>query len=360
MMGKAVHSGRTGVQRGLVIGVVLALLAWCGDGTATAQPTQVQPLPFHVSLSLISANSADVFIAQEKGYFKQAGVDVQLENQGGTATTNAAAGRVDLTQTGVSAALAPFKAGRPTSIVYEVSGGLLATGVIVKADAPYKSLMDLSGKSIVVLTAGGAAWGAAQAFSQYIVKQGGQPLQISVATSGAGQVSSVVSGVVQGSIGTVDIFGADIAAGKLRLLLQPNSPLAQKILGRNVVNAGYWGLKDVLSQKREAATRFVAGLRKADQWLATASQDDIIAVLMQSPFFKEFTRAQIIDQLKWNAPFFTKTDGFVNKARWDVSLKAYSQYGLPGIDVNDSIFGYTSIVDMSFWNAADPIVASMK
>jgi len=348
------------LRRATVAAFAVALAVSFATGATGPSAAAVQPLPFHVSLSLVSANSADVFIAQEKGYFKQAGVDVLVENQGGTAMTEAAAGRVDLTQTGVTAAFAPFKSGRPTSIVYEVSGGLLATGVIVKADSPYKTIMDLSGKSIVVLSAGGAAWGAAQAFSKYIVSQGGAPLQISVATSSAGQVSSVVSGVVQGSIGTVDIFSADINAGKLRLLLQPNSPLAQHILGSDVVNAGYWGLKDVLAQKPEAVARFVAGLRKADLWLRTATSTDIVDVLAQSPFFKEFTHDQILDQLKWNAPFFTRTDGFVNKARWDVSLKAYGQYGLPGINVMDPMFAYTSVVDMSFWNAADKIVAQLQ
>jgi ABC-type nitrate/sulfonate/bicarbonate transport system substrate-binding protein len=337
------------------------LLAACGSSGSdkTAAVSSGKSLPvFTLGQTLVSPTSSDLWVALAKGYFTKAGVNVKVEVQGATATTNAAAGHTDIVQSGVTASFAPTAAGHAQKIIYEVSPGLSTTGIVVAANSPIKSIMDMSGKSVTVLGVGTSTYGAATAYSNYIVKHGGKPLKIIAASQSSQQTSDVVSGEADGSVGLLDIFAPAITAGKIRILVNPSSALARSLFPSTVVNIGYWGLASNLASNKQATTAFVAGLRQADTWLRHATPAQIAATLKQTQFFDQYSVQQIEAMLPYDIPFFSTTDGFISQANWSASLKEFGTWGISNIDLTSPMFSYGSIVDMSYWQSASALINS--
>lgn len=352
------NKGVAAVTAAAAASMIVAACGGSSNGTSlSSQGSAAKKLPvFVLGQTLVSPTSADLWVALANGYFTKAGVDVQVKVQGATATTDAAAGRDDIVQSGVTGSFSPRLKGHPTQVIYEVSPGLSTTGVIVSAKSPYKTVMDLSGKSVTVLGVGTSTYGAAVSYSKYIVSHGGKALKIIPASEASQQTNSVVSGSAAASVGLLDIFGPAIAANKVRVLEPAAGDLARSLFPSDIVNIGYWGLESNLAQKKTATTAFVAGLRMADQWLQTASDAQVAQALKKTSFFDNFTEQQIEQDLKYDRPFFTTNQGFISQQAWDASLKEFGTWGMNGVDVNSSELSYDSIVNMSYWNSATSLV----
>lgn len=94
------------------------------------------------------------FIAERNGWFKEAGLTVELL-EGGNPQENMArlmSGEVDLAGSGSTPAIAAVAGGAPVKIVFanQNIGEVPTTGLIVRADSPYQSITDLKGKTIGV------------------------------------------------------------------------------------------------------------------------------------------------------------------------------------------------------------------
>jgi len=127
----------------------LVLLALCG-ALGAAPANAAEKLRF--SIPSLSANYAPSFIAMDKGYFAEEGLDVEFVNAGGgIATPGLISGTVEMSGSPASA-LSAIMRGAPLKIIYTMSES--TTYQVWSTQADIKTLADLQGKSVGVATRG--------------------------------------------------------------------------------------------------------------------------------------------------------------------------------------------------------------
>ena len=134
--------------------------------------------------------------------------------------------------------------------------------------------------------------------------------------------------------------------------MDPSGEFARSLFPTDLVNLAYWGLASNLDANKEATTRFVAGMRAADAWLASHSAAEIAEVVQKNELLKDSTVEEIEARLVYVTPFFSE-GGRISPERWNASLDVFKTWELSGIDVSAPSFSYDSIVDMSFWDASE-------
>jgi ABC-type nitrate/sulfonate/bicarbonate transport system substrate-binding protein len=349
---------RTTIATAVAATSLSLVLAGCGADSKDASSDSGTVPTVTVALSAISAFWADLLVAEENGYFNDAGVTVDVKILGGTvAPTEVSAGRMDLTVSGATGSFSPALKGHDTKVIYQMIPNSAFKQIIVSGKSPATSLADLSGKRIGVVGVGTATYGTALAFSNYVAESGGSKPTLVPVSDKASEVAQLVSGTIDASVGKLDDFHGDLAAGKVRVLSIDQATL-DKVSPAGVVGSVYWGLKENLNDKKDAITKMVAGLRRADGWLDAHSEAEIAAVLVKSPLIPSASRSAMAGQVKYDKPLYSETDGSISAQDWQMSLDAYSTWGLPNIDVKSPILSYDQHVDMSYWNDAGKLTGS--
>ncbi len=130
--------------------------------------------------------------------------------------------------------------GHLQSMVLAESTGNNSGEVVVATDSPVKKLEDLSGGTVGVVGASGSSFGAAMAYSNWIVEQGGEPLTVIAQRDAATLIAAASSGQIDAAIFT-PIFGKAIAEGVLREVVNASSDQAKEIMGDNYPATGWFG-----------------------------------------------------------------------------------------------------------------------
>jgi ABC-type nitrate/sulfonate/bicarbonate transport system substrate-binding protein len=337
----------------------LGLVA-CNSDSGAQQPKKAAPLSLSVGLPVAATVSTEVWLAKSKGFFAKHNVDVSVTNAGSTASTEAAAGRIDITQQGCSGPLAPAASGHQTSIIFWMVGNVNAS-VQVGSGSSLKTLgstgstvLELAGKRVAVQGVGGGAYGEANALNAYITSHGGKPITI-VSLSSAGAISAqLISGQIDAAVGAADEVAGAIAAGKVRIILNSGDPVLKQISGGDIAGVCLWGLRSQLRGKPAAVAAFVAGMRDAYQYVSTTPAPQLAADLHGIKDFGSLTVADIEQSLQYDLPFMTSSAGFLSQDVWTSTLKAFAGWGLHQ-KLSDPRFSYGNIVDMSYWNAASAL-----
>ncbi|HEX3923280.1 MAG TPA: ABC transporter substrate-binding protein [Streptosporangiaceae bacterium] len=290
---------------------------------------------------------ADVVLAEQQGFFKQAKVNVELIDQEASATTNGAAGRVDLVGSGTPSALPAAANGRQTAVVYEYISGNGDSGLVVPANSSYKSVMDLSGKRVVTKGAGSGSYGAAKTWSNYIVAHGGKPLVLVPVESTGSMDAETISGQVQAGAGSLTQYTGPLSQGKLKLLVSPSSALAYSVFPKSMVGNSYWGLKSEIQKNKVGITRALLAIRKADQYINSHTVAQVSKVLEASAYLKGLDAADISAGVQADKPFYAQSLGFISTQAWTTTLSVYKNFGLT-VNLGSPALTYGSIVNMSY------------
>jgi NitT/TauT family transport system substrate-binding protein len=124
---------------------------------ATAAPGVAQsPATIRVGTGLAEEKEL-VFYAQDRGFFKQAGLDVEITVMldGGAATAAVIAGSLDVTVTNTGSLAAAHARGLPFALIYPGALYSPATPIaylVTAPDSPIRTAKDLAGKTIGVTT----------------------------------------------------------------------------------------------------------------------------------------------------------------------------------------------------------------
>jgi hypothetical protein len=225
-----------------------------------------------------------------------------------------------------------------------------------------KGLLDLGGMKAATFGVGDSI-GLPEALSKYIVAHGGKPMKVLTLVSSTGDFApTVVAGQADTTIDPVSHYQPFVDAHKLKTVpgLEPGSKLMNELVPKNVVGQAFIGYSDVLKSKNDAIVRMVAGMRLADRWMAAHSPEDIAKDLDTFQGFKAQPAAVVLLGVKAVAPFWNqKGEGFIEPDAWAASQKAWSTWNT-GVTTTSSQFGYDKVVDMSFWNAATPLVNKLS
>ena len=237
---------------------------------------------------------APFHLAMQKGWFKQAGLDVTLEDGNGSVTTVQLVGSSDQFDVG-HAALAPMMIARDKGLPVKavaVFARQSDVGLLVPQGAGIKGPKDLKGKKIAYTT------GSLEApFIDAFLASGGlkrSDVEL-VSVDAAGKAATYAAGRTDAAFSSVPFFLPVVSATR------PSEGILFAQAGLHMPSFGIVASEDKLKAKRDAIMRFASVTAGAWQYINDGHQDEavdaIVAQRPQAKLDKKVLRGQI-DALK--------------------------------------------------------------
>lgn len=271
-------------------------------------------------------NHAAIHLAQQKGWFKQAGLDVETEDGNGSVTTVqlAGSGKFDVGH----ASLAPMMIARDKGLAVKAIANFVRKndiGLLVPQGSGIRSPKDLAGKKII-FTAGSLE---APFLDKFLAAGGLKRDQVELLNvEAAAKVGTYLANRADGVFSTVP-FVLPVAAAT-----RPSDAVLFSDYGLQFPSFGLVASEDKIREKRAALTRFASIVAGAWMYIYAGNQDEgVQAIIAQRPQAKldpKVLRAQI-DSLK---DFFTTPAtagqplGVMAEADWNTAVQTLTEGGL--------------------------------
>jgi len=237
--------------------VVASILA-----ASSATPAQT---PAMTTIRFIGAPGDDLaafWYAQSKGMFEKAGLNIVVDKAASGAVVSQAivGGADDIGRTSLNSLIAahvhdiPFVLIAPGAI--HEKNRSVNSGVLVAANAPFKSVQDLQGKTVSSTELGSIG---ALGLRTMIDEQGGDSSTVHFVELPSGAISAAIQqGRIDAGISSEPAMTRDLATGKVRVL-------ADMLEGYPGVTleAAYFAMHDWAAANRDAVQRFARVLRQA-------------------------------------------------------------------------------------------------
>ncbi len=210
-------------------------------------------------------NSTFVDVALKQGYFKEAGLDIEiLYTEGGASTlTPVIAGSIDIAMTnGTLGVIAAYAKGMPVRIISAEATGAPDAFWYARPESGIKSLADTSGKTIAFSSPGSST----NLILLQLVNQAKVSAKL-VATGGApATLTQVMSGQIDVGWSVPPFVLQQLAEGRLTIIARGSDvpALAQQTIRVNVANA------NALKHKRDAFVRYIRAISRAIDWAYSA------------------------------------------------------------------------------------------
>jgi NitT/TauT family transport system substrate-binding protein len=264
---------------GIIVAAIMAIgaLTACGSsgGSGGGSATTTGATANITVLRSTGSTFEPLYIAEEQGFFKAAGLNVTIKAGAADTSQNAPSivnGEAQFAMTDSSGFLKAAAQKLPVRIVSALQAATTKTppsdGLLVKPDSTIKSFADVGGKTIGLPALGGTL----QFICQYFAKQAGvDPSAVKfVALPSASLVDAVKNGQVDGAYLFATFLDAGKAAGLRAIGIGTN---ALPGLPQAVLFAGQtW-----LSGNADAAKRFIDAVAKGVDY-ANSHPDDVRAV----------------------------------------------------------------------------------
>jgi NitT/TauT family transport system substrate-binding protein len=241
------------------MGKVLSLLAGL-SAIAVVQSADAETLRVAVAQRGFW-NSTFIDVGLKRGYFKEAGLDLEiLYTEGGASTlTPVIAGSIDIAMTnGVLGVVAAYAKGMPVKIISAEATGAADAFWYARPESGIRRLADTNGKTVAFSSPGSS--------TNLILLQLVQQAKVAprlVATGGApATLTQVMSGQIDVGWSVPPFVLQQLADGKLVIIARGSdaAALAQQTMRVNVANA------NALKQRRDAFVRFVKALSRSIDW----------------------------------------------------------------------------------------------
>lgn len=252
-------------------GLVLATLLTAA-GALAQTPVAV---PLRVGANPVDTY-AEVFYAQEMGFFAKAGLVVEISVIGNGAGISAAVASHAL-DIGVSGPLQIAQAvTRGVPFVLIAAGSLdtvkaPASLVVVAAASPLHDAKDLAGKTVAV---NALRTSSEELFDAWLLANGGEPAKVRMIEMPFAQMGPALArGTVEAAVLAEPLRSAAIKAGTVRIFANPTSAIAPQYL-----LSGWFATSDFVARNPDVAKRFATAIYEAGAW-ANAHQDESAAIL---------------------------------------------------------------------------------
>ena len=206
-------------------------------------------------------NSTFIDVGLKQGWFKEAGLDIDiLYTEGGASTlTPVIAGSIDIAMTnGILGVVAAYAKGMPVRIISAEATGAADAFWYARPESGIKSLTDTNGKTVAFSSPGSST---NLILLQLVAQAKAKPRL--VATGGApGTLTQVMSGQIDVGWSVPPFVLQQLADGRLAIIARGSdvAALAEQTIRVNVANA------NALVQRRGAITRFVQVLARSIDW----------------------------------------------------------------------------------------------
>jgi NitT/TauT family transport system substrate-binding protein len=316
------------MMNGLLAGTLRAALACCiGLGAmAGAQAQALEKLKVRLDWTPWGVHAA-LHLAQQKGWFNVAGLDVSLEDGNGSVTTVQLVGGGDQFDVG-HAALASMMIAREKGLPVKavaVFAHQSDIGLLAPVESGIKGPKDLKGKK-VAYTAGSLEAPFIDAFLGAGGLKRNDVELINVDASG--KIGTYVAGRTDAVFSTIPFVLPSVSQSR------PSEAIRFSSYGLNMPSFGIFASEDKLKAKRDAISRFASITAGAWQYIYDGHQDEAVdAIVAQRPqarLDKKVLRGQI-DALK---DFMSSPEtagqpvGMPVAAEWGVAIKTLSAAGL--------------------------------
>lgn len=270
------------------LGLALVAVA-CGGGTATpATTTSAAPVDVTIGVSQVNLSNTGMYVAIEKGYFRDAGVNVNLTqlSSGATASQAMASRSVDLVASGALDVGAATAQGIPFQAIAVLSGVTLELCTSKKLAAAH-NITSTSSVNEVMSSFKGATFGITGANSApdsalryLLVKYGNLKPDVDVKIVSLGSLAAVltafgraqIDGFIQSPPSCLQTIGAGTG---VRALLVSQVPA---LLG--TPQTVIYSRRDWIDSNKSTATKVASATAKGDLF-ARDHTDETVAVLLK-------------------------------------------------------------------------------
>jgi NitT/TauT family transport system substrate-binding protein len=252
---------------------------------------QSQSVPIiHVGTSN-NVGAAIVYLAQDRGYFQRAGLDVDIQPvaNGSAAATAVVSGALDVAEGNVISIALAHENGLPLEFMAPVgnySTRRPTTVLVVDRTSPITTAAALNGKTVAVNGLNNITQLAAEG---WVDQHGGDSKTLHFVELTFGQMASALQRHA--------IDAAVVSEPALTETLVTGRVLGQcyDAIGKNFMVTGWFATSDWISKHADAITRFRSGLAEAAKW-ANASPQETDAILanrtgIQMDLIKRMARA---------------------------------------------------------------------
>jgi NitT/TauT family transport system substrate-binding protein len=239
------------------LALIAALVALLAPAAGAQAPAALRVATTPIDLG------AEVLYAQDQGFFKKAGVtvDVQLMDSGAAIAAGVASGALDVAQGNLVTLATAHEKGLPFVVV--APAGLYAsneptTSLVVAKSSPVKSAKDLENKTIAlnglrnITQIGADAWLEANGADYTKARYVEMPFPQMGAALEAGRIDAAV-------IAEPELSSA--LAGGARIIGQPYTAIAKQFLIGGWFTTGAWAKAHPAELRR-----FVAAIEEAGRW----------------------------------------------------------------------------------------------
>lgn len=283
VMGGIVRSRRRCFVAVMVIGIAMV----CAGNAAAQQLTKLRIAYASVAPG---SDSTFLFAGQQLGYFKEQGIDLDIQISGGAvaAAGFVASGAADLGLGALEPLPGYVQKGVPMKAVYLYSYRPIFRLAFIK-DAKVQSVKDLKGAKVGLLSAGSAS----ALVLQYILQEAGMSIK---------DVQLVPLGVGAAALAAVKNREADVLIyhDTFYPFLEANgialTYFVSPALERGFAGQAIYGLEKVLTERRPIVEAFLRGMTKS---LAYATKDPAGATAAFAKLHPEVGRNPALEERAW-------------------------------------------------------------
>jgi NitT/TauT family transport system substrate-binding protein len=206
-------------------------------------------------------NSTFIDVGLKQGYFKEAGLDIEiLYTEGGASTlTPVIAGSIDIAMTnGILGVVAAYAKGMPVRIISAEATGAAEAFWYARPESGIKRLADTNGKIVAFSSPGSST----NLILLQLINQAKVAPKL-VATGGApGTLTQVMSGQIDVGWSVPPFVLQQLADGRLVIIARGSdvAALAEQTIRVNVANV------NAIKEKRDALVRFLKVLSRSIDW----------------------------------------------------------------------------------------------
>ena len=294
---------------------------------------------------------AAAYVALKKGYFGDAGLDVEyLNSQSGPRTMQMlAAGQIAFGATAATAAPALTLAGKPASLVFGFDRKLTYANIIVRREdyesGKIKSLKDLAGKRVGATQPQSVTW----LMAVYLMQQAGVADKVDVRPLGdlATMLGALKTGSVSATMATMSMMEQAREEGWGVPIFDATTDASwQEFMGGDVPGIAALTLQDTIQKRPETVQGFVTAMVRAQSFINDSSAAELTDAIYDD-YLSAFPRSAIEKTLAvYQKTVFLK-DNIITEDAYQRML------GIMGDDrqfSNEELkkVPYATCVDMSF------------
>lgn len=275
-------------------------------------------------------------LAQQKGWYQQAGLDVSLEDGNGSVTTVQIVGAGDSFDVGHAALASVMIArekGMPVKAV-AVFARQSDIGLLVPAEAGITGPAQLKGKK-VAYTAGSLEAPFVDAFLA-AGKLKKSDLEL-INVDAAGKASTYAMGRADAAFSTIPFFLPVVSQNR------PSSAVRFADFGLNMPSFGLFANESKLAARGEAIARFASVTARAWEYIYAGHQDEAVSAILQQRPQARLDKTVLRGQIDALQPYFGQPAagerlGAIVPQDWTQAVKTLSSVGLIGAGAEASSF----------------------